>query len=515
MTRREFLSAVGVGAGWGVVAATGLGGGLTEAVSAGTGAGQTNIVLILADDLGYGELGVQGCRDIPTPHIDSIARNGVRFTDGYVSCPVCAPTRAGLMTGRYQQRFGFETNPMPDRRRQAAFGLPREEPTLAERLKPLGYATGIFGKWHLGFTDELIPTARGFDAFFGFLGGKHAYLPGHAAVWPLLRGDTPVTEESYLTDTLARESVDFIERHKEEPFFLYLPFNAVHTPLEASEKYLARFAGMDDTTRRTHAAMTAAMDDGVGAVLSKLREHDLEERTLIFFLSDNGGPPRQMTGTNGVLRGYKGEVYEGGIRVPFMVQWKGRLPAGKVYREPVLALDIHTTALAAAGASISPKRKLDGIDLAPYLTGEKRGGPHEALYWRFEEMRAIREGEWKLVKSAGGRDWELYDLAEDIGEGNDLSGELPAKVRELEAAWDAWNGTLESPRWRRERTGTSGWSGEGPAERRFRRLDTNGDGKLTRDEVPREGTFKRMDANGDESVTIEETREAMQHWESK
>jgi len=282
-----------------------------------------NVVVILADDLGYRDLGVQGCPDIPTPNIDSIARNGVRFTDGYVSCPICAPTRAGLATGRYQQRFGFETNPGPSAYADPSFGLPRSETTLAERMKSFGYATGMVGKWHLGYRQELQPTRRGFDEFFGFLEGANNYLPGRrGARNPILRGTEPVEEKEYLTDAFAREAAAFIDKRARDPFFLYLAFNAVHSPMEAIEGYLRRFSSIKDEKRRTYAAMSAALDDGVGRVLSALRRHRLEEDTLLFFWSDNGGPTPQTTSSNLPLRGYKAQVYEGGIRIPAMVQWK-------------------------------------------------------------------------------------------------------------------------------------------------------------------------------------------------
>ena len=326
-----------------------------------------NIIVILADDLGYADLGCQGCRDIPTPHIDSLARNGVRFTSGYVTAPLCSPTRAGLLTGRYQQRFGFETNPGPEAYADDRFGLPRSEPTLAERLKPAGYTTGMFGKWHLGYKPELQPTARGFDEFFGFLSGAANYLPNSrraARLNPLLRGTQPAEESEYLTDACGREAAAFIEKNRDRPFFLYLPFNAVHAPLEAGEAYLSRCAAIPDSKRRVYAAMLAAMDDNVGRVLSALRQHNLEERTLIFFLSDNGGTTPQTTSSNLPLSGRKAQVLEGGIRIPFLMQWKGHIPAGKIEDRPVISLDIVPTALAAAGMSARPEWKLDGVNLS-------------------------------------------------------------------------------------------------------------------------------------------------------
>lgn len=399
-----------------------------------------NIVVILADDLGYADLGAQGSKDLATPHIDSLAKDGVRFTSGYVSGPVCAPTRAGLLTGRYPQRFGFEFNaPEP---RAAEYGLPREEATLAERLKGKGYATGMVGKWHLGFRPELTPPQRGFDEFFGFLSGMRSYFP-RAKADPILRGETPVRESEYLTTAFGREAAAFVERHRNEPFFLYVAFNSVHAPLQATDADLARFPGIALPKRRTYAAMVAAMDDAVGVLLAKLRETGLEERTLVFFLSDNGGPTRETTASNLPFRGRKGQVYEGGIRVPFLVRWKGRLRGGRIFEEPVSALDIAATALAAAGIEV-PK-ELDGVDLLRHIDGEGKQPPHDALYWRYGDQSAVRMGEWKLVVRKGRE--ELYHLGRDAGEARDLVAEEPDRVKTLRSAYEKWALGLVAPRW--------------------------------------------------------------------
>ncbi len=408
-----------------------------------------NIVLIVADDQGYAEMGVQGCRDVPTPHLDSIAAAGVRFTSGYVSCPVCSPTRAGLATGRYQQRFGHEFNPGPAAQADDVFGLALTETTLATRLKSLGYATGMFGKWHLGYRPEYHPMKRGFDEFMGFLGGAHSYLdPLGDQANPVMRGTQPWEEKEYLTDALGREAVSFIERKQKEPFFLYLPFNAVHAPLQSIEKYLARFTAIRDERRRTFAAMLSAMDENIGRVLAKLRETKLDKDTLVLFVSDNGGPTPNTTSRNDPLRGYKGQVLEGGIRVPYLMRWTGRIPAGKVYDKPVISLDFHPTAVAAAGGTIPAGLKMDGVNLLPYLTGANSGAPHESLCWRFGEQSAIRMGDWKLASLAGSPP-ELYNLAEDIGEKNNLATAQPAKLKELQAAWEAWNKEMIPPKWGR------------------------------------------------------------------
>jgi arylsulfatase A-like enzyme len=404
--------------------------------------GRPNIVVILADDLGYADLGVQGAEDLATPHIDSLARDGVRFPNGYVSGPVCAPTRAGLLTGRYPQRFGFEFNPPEPRAKE--YGLPPGEPTLAERLKAAGYRTGMVGKWHLGFRPELTPPQRGFEEFFGFLSGMRSYFPRDRAD-PILRGDEPVEESEYLTTAFGREAAGFVARHPAEPFFLYVAFSSVHAPLEATATDLARFPHIAERKRRTYAAMVASMDDAVGALLAKLRESGLDERTVVFFLSDNGGPTRETSARNRPLKGRKGQVYEGGIRTPFLVRWKGHLRGGRVFDEPVISLDVAATALAAAGLEV-PK-EMDGVDLLRHLDGRSARPPHEALYWRYGEQGAVRAGDWKLVTRAGTE--ELYHLGRDPGEASDLIASEPERAKALRAAYARWEKALEAPRWPR------------------------------------------------------------------
>ena len=429
-----------------------------------------NILLIVADDLGYGDLGVQGCQDVPTPNIDSLAKNGIRFTSGYVSCPVCSPTRAGLMTGRYQQRFGHEFNPGPPRAASTDFGLSLQETPLPARLKSLGYATGMFGKWHLGYKPEFHPLKRGFDEYLGFLGGAHSYLDNREGGNAILRGNDPIEQVTYTTDMFGEGAAAFIEKNKDKPFFVYLPFNAVHMPLQATDKYLQRFRGViKDQKRRTYAAMLSAMDDNVGRVLAKLREHGLEENTLIFFLSDNGGPTLATTSRNDPLRGYKGQVLEGGIRIPYIIQWKGHLPAGTVCDQPVISLDIHPTAVAAAGGALSPDWKLDGVNLLPFLMGEKAGAPHEVLFWRYGPQHAVRKGDWKLLAQGRQAAPQLYNLARDIGEAHDLAAEEPGKVKELQAAYDQWNAQLVAPKWRNgggkgKKAGKAGKAGKAVVE---------------------------------------------------
>ncbi len=423
-----------------------------------------NIVVIVTDDMGYGDIGIHGSKDIPTPNIDALARGGIRFTDAYVSGPYCSPSRAGLLTGRYQQRFGHEFNldMSPD---YSDFGLPLAETTMADRLKAAGYRTALFGKWHLGFGDKFHPMARGFDEFFGFLGHSHSYIDAEAESRnPLLDGRKVVKETTYLTDVLADRAVDFIKRQKSQPFFLYLAFNGVHTPLQATDKYLARFKHIADEQRRTYAAMLSAMDDGIGRTLAALRAEDLENNTLIFFLNDNGGPTMAGTTINGSsnvpLRGSKRQTWEGGIRVAFIIRWKGHLAEGKTYTRPVIQLDVLPTALAAAKVKPQSLWKFDGVNLLPFLTNKSSGWPHQALYWRLGDHMAIRKGNWKLVKTSDGplkeadpstfKDLsgaELYDLAADIGEKKNLAPAHPEKVKELTADWQRWNKELAKPLW--------------------------------------------------------------------
>jgi arylsulfatase A-like enzyme len=412
-----------------VVAAVGLLLGLAFCAAA----DRPNILLILADDLGYGELSCQGNPQIPTPHIDSLATNGIRFTSGYVTAPVCSPSRAGLMTGRYGQRFGYETNPQ-GKDVTGNVGLPVAETTLADRMKAAGYATGLFGKWHLGYKPQFHPQRRGFDEFVGFLRAQHDYFK-NAGLDPIMRGRERVKDFDYTTDLFAQETAAFIGKHRTEPWFAYLSFNAVHIPLQASEKHTQRFAAIADAKRRTFAGMVSAMDDAVGVVLAQLRELKIDDNTLIVFFSDNGGPTGVTTSRNDPLRGQKGDVLEGGIRVPFILQWKGRLPAGQVDDRPIISLDILPTALAAAGAPVDAS--LEGVNLLPYLTGGNAEAPHAALFWRYGKKRAVRLGDWKLTDQGDGA--KLYNLAADIGEKDDLAAKEPGRLKELAAAYEQWN----------------------------------------------------------------------------
>ena len=402
-------------------------------------AGKPNILVIVADDMGYADSGVQGCTDVATPNIDSLARNGVRFPNGYVSGCVCSPSRAGIVTGRYQQRAGHDSNP------KGLFGLDLKETTIAQRMKEAGYATGITGKWHLGEQKEQMPLARGFDEFYGILPHGIAAEKQGSGV-QVYRGWEKVGTPADHTVKFGEEAAAFIERHKGEPWFLYLPFTAVHAPHVAPESYVRKFAHIEDKGRRHLCAMISVMDDRIGAVMAKLRELKLEENTLVFFISDNGGPQSRAV-HNGPLRGGKWTVWEGGIRVPFIVQWKGRIAPGRVLDTQVIALDILPTALAAGGTEAKPDWKLDGVNLLPLLDGRTGQLAREALFWRFGVQFAVRQGDWKLVKASRDMQPALFNLAADLGEKNDLAAQQPDKVKQLQALWDSWNAQNIPPRW--------------------------------------------------------------------
>lgn len=399
-------------------------------------ADQPNVVIFFADDLGWGETGVFGCQDIPTPNIDKLATNGVKFTQGYVAATYCSPSRAALMSGRYPTRFGHEFNSVAN-----VTGLHLNETTIADRLKKLGYATACIGKWHLGRDLAYRPTKRGFDEFYGTLANTPFFHPTMFVDSRINDEVRPVTDPNfYTTDAYAERSVDWIEKNRSQPKLLYLPFNAQHAPLQAPKKYLDRFPNIKDEKRQLFAGMMSAMDDAIGQVVSKIRDIGQEDNTLYFFIGDNGGPTLSTTSQNGGLRGYKMTTFEGGPRVPFIAQWKAKYAAGKVYEQPVVNFDVLPTAVAAAGGTIESTARLDGVDLTPYLTGAKQDKPHETLYWRYGPQWGIRDGDMKLVVSNGGSGKpELYNLAADIAESKDLAAAQPEKVRELQAKWNAWS----------------------------------------------------------------------------
>jgi len=422
-----------------------------------------NILFIVADDLGYADIGVHGGKAGPTPNIDKLAKASIRFTNGYVSAPYCSPSRAGFLTGRYQTRFGHEFNPHVGA--EAKLGLPLGERTIADLLRAAGYATGLVGKWHLGFSKNHHPQARGFDDFFGFLVGGHNYalrkdaVPKFASAMSqnlIYRGREVQQVDGFATDVFTDEAVDFMKRHEKEPWFLYLSYNAVHTPLEISDKVKDRIpADVKDPARRGYLALLLGLDDGIGRVMAYLKESGADENTIVIFLGDNGGSGlapflAYNTGINWPLRGDKGQTLEGGIRVPFFICWPGKLPAGKTYDHPVIALDILPTACAAAGAK-TPKN-VHGVNLLPHLLGKNKAAPHEALYWRFGPQKAIRKGDWSLVdwrdfKANTNSGWQLYDLASDIGQKNNLAAKHSDLVKELSQAWQRWDVGNVAPLW--------------------------------------------------------------------
>jgi len=403
---------------------------------------QPNLVIFYADDLGWGETGCQGCKDIPTPNIDAIAANGVRFTQGYVAATYCSPSRAGLMTGRYPTRFGHEFNSVAN-----VTGLHLKETTLADRLKALGYATACIGKWHLGMKPEYRPTKRGFDEFFGTLANTPYYHPRNFVDSRISDDVREITDDSfYTTDAYAERSLDWLEKNKSKPKFLYLPFNAQHAPLEAPKKYLDRHTNIADEKRKLFAAMMSGMDDAIGRVMAKIRELGQEDNTIFFFIGDNGGPTASTTSFNGGLRGFKMTTFEGGPRVPFLAQWKGKFQAGKTYDFPVMNLDVLPTVVTAAGGKVEASWKLDGVDLLPYVTGANKSRPHETMYWRYGPQWAVRHGDMKLVVSQGGSGKpELYNLAEDRAESKDLAGTQPEKAKQLLAIYSSWNAEQAEP----------------------------------------------------------------------
>ena len=468
-----------------------------------------NIIVILADDLGYADISAYRGGRFPTPNIERIATDGVLFTDGYATAPVCGPSRAGLLTGRYQQRFGFEYNNGPAARDLGqGLGIASGEITIAQLLKQAGYHTGMIGKWHLGSRPQFYPMARGFDEFVGFLPGETSYidptLPGvHMSFGPI--GDTVIRAavehaavetnvdtshdddfgrrsarlakyfsrgphneivegpdrrivrngHEYLTDYFGDRAAQFIHDHSKagKPYFLYLAFNAPHAPHMVTAKYYDRFPQIEDHQQRVYAAMIAALDDNVGKVLDAVRDSGEADDTLIIFAADNGCAA-YFPGLCSCwpLRGGKLSYYEGGIRVPFMMSWPSRIRAGLVYGRMVSLLDVVPTSVAAAGAKLPSDRVYDGVDLMPYLTG-RAGDPHDMLAWRAQPLYAIREGNWKLWESTGGEDDRygkyrlLFNLGDDPNEVHDLAERDPDEVRRLAAQLGRWSGAMIAPKW--------------------------------------------------------------------
>ncbi len=448
-------------------------------------ADRPNLVLIVADDLGYGETGMQGNREIPTPAIDRLAADGVRCTAGYVTSSYCSPSRAGMMTGRFQSRFGYDLNPTGERNLLPNAGLPGSETTFVERMRQVGYRTGLVGKWHLGASPAMHPTQRGFDSFYGFLHEGHYFVPGppyenvltmtrtrslapgervREGNWirgnytggdepdydgsnPILRMTQSIEEPEYLTDAITREAVSFIaatDADQPQPFALVVAYNAVHSPMQGLTTDLEAIHGIEDDQRKIFAAMLVALDRGVGRIRQAIDSAGLTGNTLVVFLSDNGGPTRELTSSNAPLRGGKGDVYEGGVRVPMVWAWPGKLPAGRIEDRPVLSLDIAATALALAG--VEDSQPMDGIDVTQQLTGQKAAPVNRRIYWRMQRGKtALREGDWKLVRPGPTAPLELYHLASDPGETRDLAATESAAMRSIVQAWMAMDAEMAPP----------------------------------------------------------------------
>jgi len=411
-----------------------------------------NVVILFADDLGYADVGYHGSPDMVTPHIDSIARNGVQFSAGYVTAPVCGPSRAGLRSGIYQQRFGGEDNPGPYKLREdVKIGIPTELQTMSERMKALGYTTGMVGKSHTGNGPEFHPNSSGYDEFFGFINGASNYRTDtqwgtklNQPTNPILRQRKKLEVNDYFTDVLGREAVAFIDRHHDKPFFLYVPFNAIHGPMQATDHDLAMFRHIKDEKRRLAVAMNFNLDQNVGRILTALRKHGVEDNTLVFFFSDNGGKPKGNGSLNTPLRGLKGQLWDGGIRVPFCAQWPARVRGGQELGFPIISLDVLPTVVAAGGGPVGDG--LDGWNLIPFMTGDA-APENRFLYWRFNRSWAIRDAEWKLIGERGAQRPQLFHIASDIRESKDLYEQRPKVVARLQKAYDAWDGTLMPKLW--------------------------------------------------------------------
>ncbi|MDT8301211.1 MAG: sulfatase-like hydrolase/transferase [Sedimentisphaerales bacterium] len=435
LNRRDFIKLAIGGAAAVVIPNSGC----AVGTSSGAAAELPNIILIMADDLGYGDIGCYGSKKIRTPNIDALAREGLKFTDYHSNCPVCSPTRAALLTGRYQQRCGIEGVVTAANHRHTGMAL--EEVTFAEVLKKRGYATGIFGKWHVGYSVEFNPARQGFDEFIGYVSGNvdyHSHIDqaGFDDWW---KKSEKIPEEGYSTDLITEHGVDFIERHKDRPFCLYLPHEAPHYPYQGRKDPPERLSGgrkgkkaKGDEIPRAYKEMVEVMDEGIGRIVETVKRLGLERKTFIFFCSDNGAT---KNGSNGVLAGYKGSLWEGGHRVPAVAYWPGKIKAGTTTDQTVLGMDLFATMTSIAGADLPASLKLDGVNLLPMLT-EGAGLPKRTLFWRYKKQKAVRKGPWKLLVQ--NNQSKLYNLDEDLGEKENLALARPDILKTLEDELAAW-----------------------------------------------------------------------------
>jgi arylsulfatase A-like enzyme len=418
-----------------------------------------NIILLFSDDAGYADFGFQGSKDLKTPNLDKLAKSGVIFKQGYVTDAVCGPSRAGLLTGKYQQRFGYEEiNVVGFMSKNSGLdgedmGLPLDQVTMADYLKQQGYKTALYGKWHQGDADRYHPMKRGFDEFYGFRGGDRSYFaypegqPTEDHKDKKMESGFGNFEEpnGYATDIFAEKAIDFIERNKENPFFIMLSFNAVHTPLDSKQEDLDKFPNLTGN-RKELAAMTLALDRACGNVIKKLKALGLEENTIIVFTNDNGGPSDKNASINSPLSGTKSNHLEGGIRVPFVMSWPKHINKNSTYNYPVSTFDLLPTFFAAAGGDTKELKDIDGVNLIPYIQGENKERPHQTLFWKKETRVAYRDGDLKLIRFPD-RPAMLFDISKDIAEEHNLANKYPDIVKKMYKEIFAWELTLERPLW--------------------------------------------------------------------
>ena len=418
---------------------------------------KTNIIFLFADDAGYNDFGFQGSKYFKTPNLDKLASEGMLFSEAYTTDSVCGPSRAGLLTGMYQQRYGIEENNVPgymsesSRLNDDEMGLPTNIKTIADYLHPLGYQSIVLGKWHLGNTDKYHPLKRGFDEFYGFRGGARSFWPltqKEAADKPedrLESGFGNYAEPSkYITDDFADKACDFMERNQKNPFFMYVSFNAVHSPLHTTPEDMAMIKGLTGK-RQQLAAMTLALDRACGQILDKLKKLGLEKNTMIVFANDNGGPDGTET-CNYPLSGCKSTFLEGGIRVPCIIKYPSVIKPGSTYKKSISMLDMVPTFINIAGGNASKIKVLDGVDLVPYLTNKNTEAPHQKLFWKIANRGIVREGDWKFSRYPD-RPAELYNIAEDISESTNLATKYPEKIKEMYKSLFDWEAQLERPLW--------------------------------------------------------------------